>query len=340
MGAAAAFALILAVAHLAPTSAEDFETADPLSEPSEQARPGMIYLRGGTFKMGNAAGHSDEKPVHSVTLKPFLIDAHETTNREFAAFVRETGYVTQAERSGYSWCYLEGADDFQAVAGADWRQPQGPGSTIEERKDHPVVNVSWNDAAAYARWAGKRLPSEAEWEFAARSGGREHVSASTGAGHRRGSRSAGKAPTVSPSAPKPGSLTSALHEANGRLVEANIWNGTWPRRNELDDGHYYTAPAGSFAPNALGIHDMIGNVWEWTADWYDAGYYQESPAQNPLGPPSGQHRVARGGSWFCSPNYCGAYSSHFRGSSPPDSAFNNVGFRCAADVAPANGEPQ
>ncbi len=290
--------------------------------------------------MGYAAGHTDEKPVHRVTMRPFFIDKHETTNREFAAFVQEAGYVTQAERTGYAWCYLKESDDFEALKGADWRHPQGPGSTIQDSLDHPVVNLSWNDAAAYARWSGKRLPSEAEWEFAARSGGLEQVTAAGGGGHRSGAHSAGKAPTVSPSALKSGSSGDSagpLHGTGEGHVQANIWNGIWPVKNQLRDGYYYTAPAGAFSPNQLGVHDMIGNAWEWTADWYGADYYRVSPPQDPAGPSSGQHRVARGGSWFCSPNYCGAYSSHFRGSSPPDSAFNNVGFRCAADALPAHG---
>ena len=114
-------------------------------------------------------------------------------------------------------------------------------------------------------------------------------------------------------------------------VKANVWQGIWPRANHLEDGYFYTAPVGSFPPNELGLHDMIGNVWEWTADWYAEDEYRTSRRLDPTGPTGGEHRVARGGSWFCSPNYCGAYNSHYRGASPPDRAFNNVGFRCAAD---------
>ncbi|MEE8583314.1 MAG: formylglycine-generating enzyme family protein, partial [Acidobacteriota bacterium] len=240
-------------------------------------------------------------------LSPFFLDRHEVSNRQFAAFVEAAGHVTEAEKEGYSWCFLRAGTDFEAVQGADWRHPEGPESSIEGRLDHPVVHVSWQDAAAYADWAGKRLPSEAEWEYAARSAGKAHVSAS-----------AHGSPGPSPQAIKP--------------VSANVWQGHWPDRNLESDGYYYTAPAGSFPANEVGLHDMIGNVWEWCADWYASGYYHDSPKGDPRGPAVGQNRVSRGGSWFCSSNYCGAYSSHFRGASPPSHSFSNVGFRCAADA--------
>ena len=314
----------------------------------------MVHIPGGTFKMGFEHGHDDERPIHAVTLKPFFLDRHEVTNRQFTTFVEQTGYVTQAERNGYSWCFLKGADDFQTVAGADWRHPEGEGSSIRDRMDHPVVNVSWKDALAYARWAGKRLPTEAEWEYAVRAGGKDHVAArmtdnvSSGPisnnhnrGHSQHSHTrAYVSGALHPSYQGHASAGNSHHprETAGSEspVDANVWQGTWPYDNQLKDGFFYTAPVESLKPNASGIYDMVGNVWEWTADWYAADYYSQSLRDNPTGPSSGDKRVARGGSWFCSPNYCAAYNSHYRGASPPDHTFNNVGFRCAVDV-PAGG---
>lgn len=294
----------------------------------------MILLKGGAFMMGTAeqsapAGHSshaghgatavtgsanpsvkepsqggideDERPAHRVTLSPFYLDATEVTNAAFARFVAATGYKTDAEKQGAAWVFKESFKDWESVDGADWRHPLGPDSTIDDKTDHPVVNVSWHDAAAFAKWAGKRLPTEAEWEYAAR-GGRKGEFFPWG------------------NELKP----------NGQPL-ANFWQGVWPEKNLLEDKFYYTAPVSSFTPNGFGLSDMIGNVWEWTADWYAADYYQHSPAKDPQGPQTGEMRVARGGSWFCAENYCGAYRVGFRGQSPVDAGFNNVGFRCAKD---------
>jgi sulfatase modifying factor 1 len=263
---------------------------------------GMVLVRGGAFVIGDEWPDAlPDAPPRTVKLSAFHIDRQEVTNREFAAFVAATRFVTTAEQEGGGWVYRAGARDWQFVQGASWKHPLGPGSSIESADDHPVVLVSWYDAAAYAAWAGKRLPTEAEWEVAARAG----VPASF---QKRAVRSA-------PSS-----------------ADANTWQGHWPNRNALEDGFFYTAPVGSFRPNALGLFDMLGNVWEWTADWYDGGEYRPATQAGASAPAGETLRVAKGGSWFCSPNYCGAYRPGFRGKSPPARAFNNVGFRCAADA--------
>ena len=333
--------VVLAAGHdpAAPTplgAARQVGNARPAGAPVPED---MVRIPGGRFQMGYREGYDDEQTVHEVKVSAFLLDRHEVTNGQFAAFVEATGHVTQAEKDGYCWAYIEGAKDFQALSGADWRHPQGPTSSIEEKTDHPVVCVSWHDADTYARWAGKRLPTEASWEYAARAGSPKHFRAMTDA--RR------EAPVPIPDShhgaqPREGKPAES-HGAHGDdasqgdevAVEANVWQGTWPTVNRVEDGFFYTAPVGSYRPNAMGLHDVIGNVWEWTADWYSEGAYRSSVRTNPAGPSQGEHRVVRGGSWFCSPNYCGAYSTHYRGASPPHHAFNNVGFRCAADLPQA-----
>lgn len=246
----------------------------------------MVPVPGGEYIVGDL--HENDAPIHRVRVDRFLIDRHEVTNRRFAAFIAATGHVTGAERNGGAWIYRGGEADWKWIRGADWRHPLGPDSSIDDAPNHPVVAVTWQDAAAYATWAGKRLPTETEWEVAARAGQPANAAAS---------------PASNPA----------------RDGSANVWQGTWPRKNEMLDRFFYTAPVGSFSPNALGLYDMIGNVWEWTADWY----HEESSND----PPS--LRVAKGGSWFCSSHYCGAFRPGFRGKSPPSHAFNNVGFRCA-----------
>jgi formylglycine-generating enzyme required for sulfatase activity len=289
---------------LLPLAAAFFRSCAERDAAPARARRGMVLVRGGTFDMGSADDAADEAPMHAVEVTDFLLDATEVTNREFAAFVAATGHVTAAERDGGAWVYRKGADGFRFTQGADWRHPGGPESSVADVMDHPVVCVSWSDADAYARWAKKRLPTEAEWEYAARAGG----------GHVRAA------------------LTQEEWDDALGVVRANVWQGPWPLRNDLVDGFFGTAPAASYRPNALGLFDMIGNAWEWCGDWYGVGYYGVAPRRDPAGPESGERRVARGGSWFCSAGYCGAYSTHFRGASPPGRAFNNVGFRCAADL--------
>ena len=329
-----ALGLLLAVARSHSPVAEP--QADGASQHRLDDSGLMVPLPGGSFEMGFAQGEADEEFVHRVEVTSFLLDRHEVTNRSFQKFVQQTGFITQAERDGFCWAYVREGKDFVALQGANWRQPFADGSTLEERVDHPVVCVSWDDAASFAKWAGKRLPTEAEWEYAARSAGGAHVRAFTGPAAPVNATN-----RVSSGLTSTGMQTHGHHSPSStpgaRLIPANVWQGTWPQANLQLDGHFFTAPVGSYEANELGIHDMIGNVWEWTADWYDADYYRTSPRRNPRGPEGGTMRVARGGSWFCSPNYCGAYSSHFRGSSPPKHAFNNVGFRLAADAPRARG---
>ncbi len=342
------------------TAGEDSTAAcNAAKRPSGEAAK-MVFMRGGRFMMGSVHGHGDEQPVHEVHLDSFLIDKHEVSNRLFAAFVADTGYVTQAEREGYAWGFLEGDSDFRKVRGASWRHPDGPGSSYEDRLDHPVVNVTWHDAAAYARWAGKRLPTEAEWEYAARSGGGGQIAADPTRpatrppesraddhrhppGHSRDdeqgqTQDPGGVPLVEASHPsaadhgRHGRHVSRGASSVDRFVPANVWRGTFPQTRQRINGSFTTTPVATFAANEADLHEMIGNVWEWTADWYAADYYATSPTANPRGPATGKHRVARGGSWFCNPDYCAAYNSHYRGASPPNHAFNNVGFRCAKDI--------
>lgn len=264
------------------------------------SRPdGMAAIPGGAFRMGTADGMHFEQPVHSVTVKPFLIDPAEVTVGEFAKFVEATGYRTEAEKFGNSGVFDLETGEWRMTNGADWRRPEGPGSVAEASE--PVVQVSWNDAAAYAKWAGKRLPTEAEWEFAAR-GGLEGTTYAWGDELRPG----------------------------GKPV-ANWWQGSFPERNTVEDGFLKRAPVGSFQANGFGLFDVAGNVWEWTADWYAEDYYAESPENDPKGPPTGEERVIRGGSWMCAENFCTNYRVAARSHATPETGLNNLGFRCVKD---------
>jgi len=296
----------------------------------------LVPLDGGTFAMGSAAHYREEGPVRQVTVGPFAISATEVTNAEFGAFVAATGYVTTAERdldpaTHPNWpadllragsmvfappTEPTALDDATAwwryVAGANWRRPTGPGSSIAGRDDHPVVQVSPEDAAAYAAWAGGRLPTEAEWEFAARGG----IDAGAGA------------------------WTQPYDPVAG--WRANTWQGAFPTADEGDDGFHGTAPVASFAPNGYGLHDMRGNVWEIVADWWVPGH-PEVDQVDPDGPPErlaarfshpeiGARRVVKGGSWLCAPDFCARYRPTARQPQEMGLGSNHTGFRTAADV--------
>ena len=262
-------------------------------------RDGMVLIKGGRFLMGSNDGMPFEEPVHEVNVKSFWMDSHEVTVAEFAKFADETGYQTDAERFGWSEAFSLKEMRWTKTAGASWQHPDGPESKAAD--DEPVCQISWNDAAAYAKWAGKRLPSEAEWEYAAR-GGLVQKTFSWGDDQR----------------------------PNGKPV-ANWWQGNFPIRNTGEDGFISRASVKSFPPNGYGLHDMVGNVWEWCADWYATDAYANSRRNNPRGPENGDERVIRGGSWICAENFCSNYRVAARSHATPDSGMNNLGFRCARD---------
>jgi formylglycine-generating enzyme len=288
---------------------------------------------------------NNERPAHRVRVKGFWIDRHDVTNDEFDAFVKATGYVTTAERR-VEWDELAkqlppgtrrpseselvpGAlvftppseavslDDLSRwwrwVPGASWRHPEGPGSDLQGRGRHPVVQVSWDDGVAYAAWAGKRLPTEAEWERAARGG-------------LEGKRYA---------------WGDDVRPAGHHM--ANTWQGLFPVRNTGDDGFVGTSPVESFPANGFGRYDMAGNVWQWCSDWYRADAFVDwasaGACENPRGPsqsfdpnePRTPKRVVKGGSFLCSPSYCESYRPSARRGTPPDTGTSHTGFRCARD---------
>jgi len=318
-------------------------STDSIAASSNSSYTGMVKIPGGDYLMGagDKEGRPDEYPQHAVHVDGFLMDATEVTNTMFTQFVKATGYVTTAERTP-DWEELKKqlppgtpkpADSllvaaslvftppahpvqlndvsqwWQWVKGASWKHPEGPGSTIKGKENFPVVQVSWDDAMAYAKWAGKRLPTEAEWEWAARAG-----------------------------------LTNQPYTWGSEPVDkgqpkANVWQGHFPDRNTVADGYARVAPVQSFAANAYGLYDMAGNVWEWCSDWYRSDYYTQTAAKkliNPSGPaasydpdePTVPKRVVRGGSFLCHASYCASYRVSARMKTSPDTGLEHTGFRC------------
>jgi formylglycine-generating enzyme len=287
----------------------------PNAQPPE-TRP-AISLPGGTFLMGTdyvgAFPADGEGPIRPVHLSPFQIDTYPVTNRDFAAFIEATGYRTEAELFGWSfvfWMHLdperldELVEDTVAAApwwckvpGASWQHPEGPGSDVLKRDDYPVVHVSWNDAASYAAWASQSLPTEAQWEYAARGGLEQKLY------------------------PWGDDLTPGGHHLS------NIWQGEFPRVDTAEDGFAGACPVNSFPQNGYGLYSMTGNVWEWCSDWF-VNSFAPVPTRDPLGPLSGATRVMKGGSFLCHASYCNRYRVAARTSNTPDSSASNIGFRC------------
>ena len=301
----------------APSRSEGHEAPrEFLQEGAAGSTEGMILVEGGSFLYGSedalAYPADGEGPVRRVELGAFWIDVCATTNDRFAAFVADTGYVTEAEAFGWSFVFagllpddfppteaVAAAPWWRKVEGASWRHPEGPASSIEDRGDHPVVHASWNDAQAYCAWAGARLPTEAEWEFAARGGLQGHAfpwgdELEPGGEHRM-----------------------------------NVWQGSFPGENTGADGYVGTCPSDAFSPNGLGLHNTTGNVWEWTADWFHPSFRARERAHAPQGPPNGRFKVQKGGSYLCHESYCRRYRVAARQGNSPDSSTGNLGFRCA-----------
>lgn len=315
------------------------------SDGGDAVHPGMLWIPGGEFLMGADNAYPEEAPAHRVRVDGFWMDRFAVTNAEFEQFVAETGYVTLAEkpanpvdypgakpnmlspsstifkkpagtvdiRNHYNWWVY--------VAGANWRHPRGPASSIRKLMDHPVVHVALEDVEAYANWARKQLPTEAEWEFAARGGldGAEYV------------------------------WGDELTPGGNHM--ANTWQGEFPYRNTLDDGYEYTAPVGSFPPNNYGLHDMAGNVWQWTADWYQEHGQIDSPCCTAANPRGGERersydprqseipvprKVTKGGSHLCAANYCRRYRPAARMAQPVDTSISHLGFRCIVRTQGSN----
>lgn len=286
----------------------------------------LVLIDAGEFQMGckrrDGAAIDGESPVRTVQLPAFLIDRYAVSNERFARFVTATGHQTEAQRVGWSFVFAGLLpDDFEPTAGvaaapwwrqvlgADWAHPDGPQSNLSGREHWPVVHVSHADALAFCAWSDTRLPSEAEWEKAARGG-------ANGLRYPWGDE----------------------ETLQGRY-RCNVWQGVFPSRNDELDGHYGLAPVDTYEPNAYGLYNMAGNCWEWCADWFDARWHCEQLCLSdskvliaPKGPPAGVHRVMRGGSYLCHPSYCWRYRNAARSASAPNSSAGHIGFRCARNV--------
>lgn len=282
----------------------------------------MIEIPKGEFLMGTNTKEGfpadGEGPIRKVAIDSFYIDKYTVTNAEFLEFIEDTNYKTEAEKFGWSFVFymflseevakkvsqnVAGTPWWYVVEGANYKHPEGPGSSISDRMDHPVVHVSWNDANAYAKWAGKRLPTEAEWEYAARGG-----------------------------------LEQKMYPWGNELTPSgehhcNIWQGTFPKTNTAEDGYKSTAPVDAYKPNGFGLYNVSGNVWEWCSDWFTRGLHNKGGRSNPKGPAEGEARVMRGGSYLCHKSYCNRYRVAARSSNTPDSSTGNIGFRCAKTKA-------
>jgi len=270
------------------------------SQPHAAPPSGMVYVPGGRTRIGSDDGPATERPRFWADVHPFFLDVHPVTVADFRRFAEATSYVTQSERFGSSGVFDVTTGKWNLVDGANWRHPRGP-SAPPAPDDHPVTQVSWNDAVAYCRWGEKRLPTEIEWEHAERGA------------HSDGPRYAGGDALV----------------VDGHHM-ANTWQGEFPRRNTIEDGFLYTSPVGAFGKTSLGLTDMGGNVWQWCDDWY--GPYAERG--KPFTPRADSAKVIRGGSFLCDPKVCHGFRVSARGHSTPETGLAHVGFRCARDAGP------